>query len=76
MPSMMYTASVEEITSRMRFDAMKRAEARRPRQMSTPDRPVQLIQDGMPIRDPAAEMPAYSAQMVPKFANSSPSAAA
>ena len=31
-----------------------------------------LIQDGMPISDPAAEMPAYSAQMVPKFANSRP----
>lgn len=31
-----------------------------------------LIHEGIPISDPAAEMPAYSAQIVPKFANKRP----
>ena len=35
-----------------------------------------LTHEGIPTSEPAAEMPAYSAQMVPKLANSRPSAAA
>ena len=36
----------------------------------------ELIQVGIPTSDPAAEIPAYSAQIVPKFAKSSPITAA
>ena len=70
MPSTMYNASVAEITSRMRSIRWKEPSTTTS-EISTPATGA-LTQDGMPINEPAAEMPAYSAQIVPKLVNSKP----
>ena len=70
---MMYKAKVHEITSRTRSTRWNDPNT------TTSEIRIAAIgalsQGGMPTRNAAAEMPAYSAQIVPKLANNSPSTA-
>lgn len=70
---MIYSAKVYDTTSRMRSTRWNEPNTTTS-EIKTPAS-AELTQGGISINDPAAEMPAYSVQIVPKFANSNPTTA-
>jgi len=67
---MTYNTKLEDTMSRMISTRWKEPKTTN-NEIKSPAMGV-LIQEGMPIREAAAEIPAYSAHIVPRFASSNP----